>query len=75
MKQSLREKARVPTSEDLDALIKEEDRALEQKYQCLLKKRQAIDEQITKTIIAMQEAQRMNEILKNLMADPEKQGR
>lgn len=56
---------RIPTSEELES----EDRALEEKYQRLLKKKQAIDDQIAQTIKALEEQRMLTELLKQLEAD------
>jgi DNA-binding transcriptional MerR regulator len=64
----------MPTSEEIDALIKEEDEALEQKYQRLLKKRQELDARIAETVKALGEQKMMNHILEGIKSDLEKQG-
>jgi len=55
----------VPTSEELE----DEHRALEEKYQRLLKKRQEIDEQIADTIEALENDRMVTELLKQLKSD------
>jgi hypothetical protein len=64
---------RRPTSGELEVQIKEEDKALEEKYQRLLEKRQELDGRITETVKAMEERQMMHQILERLKAELEQQ--
>jgi hypothetical protein len=46
-----------------------EDKALERKYQRLLKKRQEIDEQIADTVKALEDQRTMSKLLEKFKAD------